>query len=247
MKTENNNWIFLRGLTRGKGHWVDFIERFQKANPQAVIELLDIPGNGSENKKTSPLHIQDYVYFIRSNSKFVKEKKKFNLVGHSLGGMVTVHWAHLFPEDLHKIFVMNSSLRGTQPAFERFKIKNIKWLVLYAFEKDFIKKEGYSLKVISNNATRSLEVVKSLAEYTKKYPVKDTNFFRQMIAGARAEMPISLDVPTKIIASKEDQLASYKNSVVIAEKLHGELVLHETAGHDIAIDDPEWLIRQLCS
>lgn len=242
---KGNYWIFLRGLIRGQGHWGDFIELFKKENSDAQIELLDLPGNGERYKESSPWKINSYVESIRSQSKWIHEKKNINLVGHSLGGMIAIHWAKKYPQEITQLFVINTSLKGSQPVLKRFQPQNLIFAAQAFKAKSFLEREKFILNIIANNQERAEELLPRLAHYSETHPIQRKNFLRQILAASQASFPKSLQVPVKVIASEGDRLCAYQNSQSMAKKWNCQLSLHPWAGHDIGIDDPEWLLKNL--
>ena len=61
MNSEKKTWIFLRGLTRQKGHWGDFFDHFQLTDPHSKMIGLDTAGNGALNQEISPCTVQNMV------------------------------------------------------------------------------------------------------------------------------------------------------------------------------------------
>src|SRR5437868_6607644 len=113
------NWVFLRGLVRGVGHWLDFPEKIQRAFPEDQFEFLEIPGNGTLFRQSSPLSIGEMVQQIRVQSLFCQNQKSFYLVGMSLGGMVATEWARLFPRDVESLCLINTSASNYGKIHER--------------------------------------------------------------------------------------------------------------------------------
>jgi pimeloyl-[acyl-carrier protein] methyl ester esterase len=68
---------------------------------------------------------------------------------------------------------------------------------------------------------------------------------RQLAAASRYLAPEKLIIPTLILASENDKMVSVKCSCRLAKRLKAEIHIHPNAGHDIAVDDPEWLVKQI--
>jgi pimeloyl-ACP methyl ester carboxylesterase len=68
----------------------------------------------------------------------------------------------------------------------------------------------------------------------------------EQIAGAiRMRAPKDLRVPTLILASHGDRLVDPDCSWNLARRLGANLVMHRTAGHDLTLDDPNWVANQI--
>lgn len=238
------NWILLRGLVRGRGHWGSFVDVLKERRPDDQFEYLDLPGNGESNQLTSPLKIADYVKILRSQSQFVKEHKNFRLVGVSLGGMIATEWMRSFPLEVSKGFLVVTSASNFSVFYDRFKpinyLRAVKSLPLSASER-----ERNILEMIANNPRRIEAELPALAAYSEAYPIAQTNFARQLWAAAHYQFPDQAPGDIKLIGTFGDNLVSPDCTLQIAKKWKLKAEMHPSAGHDISIDDPAWLVEQL--
>ena len=99
--------------------------------------------------------------------------------------------------------------------------------------------------MISNNHERSEAVLPILAEHTENYPVKYTNFGKQIWAASQFKAPESARVETVILGSWGDRMVSPQCSLALAQHFGLTPKMHPGAGHDIPIDDPEWVLKHL--
>jgi hypothetical protein len=82
--------------------------------------------------------------------------------------------------------------------------------------------------------------------WRKERPVSRTTFVRQLMSATRYTLPADRPKPKSILISSEgDRLVSPKCSHRLADRLGIPHLSHPWAGHDIAIDDPEWLAKEL--
>jgi pimeloyl-ACP methyl ester carboxylesterase len=76
-------------------------------------------------------------------------------------------------------------------------------------------------------------------------PVRRSNALRQLIAAARFRAPRTVTVPTLLLASAGDGLVDGRCSMTIARRWKCALAIHPTAGHDLPLDDGEWVAKQV--
>ena len=77
-------------------------------------------------------------------------------------------------------------------------------------------------------------------------PVRATNVLRQLAAAARYRAPPTPPpVPTLLLASTHDRLVSCACSRALARAWRCALVEHPHAGHDLPLDDPQWVVQQV--
>ena len=107
--TNTRNWILLRGLARGRGHWGSFAEKIRERFPNDKFEFLDLPGNGERNNVKSPMRISDFVKDLRTQSQFVKNGECFQILAVSLGAMIAVEWMREFPHEVSKAYIVCTS------------------------------------------------------------------------------------------------------------------------------------------
>lgn len=243
---KNRSWIVLRGLARAAGHWGSFKDLLIEKFPNDEFEFLDLPGNGVRFDEESPLQISDYVHAIRSHSEFIRAGKKVHILSVSLGGMITVEWMRLFPDEVVKSYVMCTSSRNDAMFYERFRAINLwKSRGMLSFKRDDLKWEETILDMVANSHDRKKEELPRLLEVTKKYPMKKSNVFRQLLAASRYSFPDQAPGDIQLIGSYGDKLVDPKCTLRIAQRWGMEPIMHPWSGHDIAIDDPHWIIEQI--
>lgn len=242
----SKNWILLRGLARGVGHWGSFVDRMKKRYPQDHFELLDLPGNGARHKEKSPLQISEYVKDLRAHSEFVKNGETFNILGISLGAMITVEWMREFPHEVKKAYLLCTSSSGVSPFYQRFQVENYLMAPrLFMSQGDHVEWEKIILGLVTNSHERREEEMFSLMEYSKAHPMSMANILRQMVAASQYRFPKEAPGDVKLIASYGDRLVSPECTLAIAHKWGLKPVMHPWAGHDIPLDDPQWVLEHL--
>lgn len=243
--TPSKKWILLRGLARGVGHWGSFVDKMKAHFPQDQFELIDLPGNGSRYKEKSPIKISDYVKDLRSHSEFVKSGEPFHILSVSLGAMITVEWMREFPHEVQKAFLVCTSSSGYSPFYHRFQPANILKSTCLLWAQDEVQWEKTILEMITNSRERRDAELLSLVTYTKGHPVKMENILRQMIAASKYRFPHEAPGDVRLIGSHGDRLVSPDCTLQIAKGWGLKPVMHPWAGHDIPIDDPQWLLEHL--
>lgn len=240
------NWILLRGLARGAGHWGSFVDRMKKHYPQDQFELIDLPGNGDRNAEKSPLKIADYVKDLRAHSEFVKKGEPFHILAVSLGAMIAVEWMREFPHEVKKAHLVCTSSSGHSPIHQRFlPVNYLKALELIKAKGDEGEYEKTILEMVTNSFERRQSEGLALMAYTKVHPMHFRNVLRQLFAASQYTFPKEAPGDIQLIGSHGDRLVSPKCTLKIGESWGVRPVMHPWAGHDIAIDDPEWLIEHL--
>lgn len=239
-------FILLRGLARAKRHWGPFLEEIKKDSSH-FVEALDLAGNGDQYQRNSFLHISDYVEDLRQRSQWIKEQRKPWIVAVSLGGMVAIDWATRYPKELSGIVVINSSLGQFSSPWQRLRpqaLRHLKDILFSQWQHQAFERELHILRMVSNQA---LDYKKKWAlEFAKEASTSLPNFLRQLAAASRYKGPLlPPEVPTLLLASEKDRMVSVECSKKIAQFWHVPLKIHPWAGHELAFDDPAWVVTEI--
>ena len=242
-----NKIILLRGLAREHLHWdPEFLNALGRRKIEPV--MLDLPGAGDYRDIVSPLHIADYSAFLQTQWQLLREgDEKVYLAGHSFGAMIALRWAFERPEQFHGVFLINTSDRKSPAIPRRSSIYMIKQMLKALAYSDIQKKEQSILEMVSNLETARAKNLPRWVQLAAERPMKTLSQINQVIAAMRFRAPEKLALSSVYIASRADRMVSYQCSEKMAAEHKAPLLLHDKAGHDIAMDAPEWLAEQIQS
>lgn len=243
-KSLENNWIFLRGLTRGNIHWGVFPELFLKANSNAQVEYREIPGNGSLTDMKTPTSPEAVVNFLRQSCKLVNGVNRYHLCGVSLGGMIALQWAQMYPAEVLSVNIINSSLGEHSPFYERLIPQNYLKLLSAIFKSNTYDQEKIILEITSNRYSENEKYLSSFAEFASKHKVSYANFIRQLLLAGNIKINPTIK-SVNVFSAARDRLVSPICSEKIAKEFKAKLIQHPSAGHDLPLDEPDWLIEKL--
>ena len=218
--------VFLHGFLENKTIWKSFSEQFSKTQRVITIDLL---GHG-KTECLSYVHtmeeMAEAVQFVLHHLKL----RKYFLVGHSLGGYVSLALAETYPDNLRGLVMFHSTAK--------------------ADSKEKQKDRDRAIKVVKRNASIFIsEAVPNLFN-TKHKPYKRAikiitkhalETSKQGVIAALEGMKIRLDreiilkfapYPVLYIIGKEDNILPYKDILVQAhlpENSHS--ILLDKVGH----------------
>lgn len=241
----SKRWVLLRGLSRGNNHWGEFPTLLLKQGLE--VELLEIPGNGTRYKETTPLNPLKVIESIKKKSQFSKEKKTFNICGISLGGMLALKWAETFPDEVEQVVLINSSLPQLSPVYHRISFKSIAKIMRGLTSKDSLVRESITLDLTVNNEELRKQHLKLFARLSEKNPISVQNFLRQLYLATRIRVhrSLTLRVPLTIIVSIKDHFVNPSCSFEMARFFGVNPISHPTSGHDLPLEFPDWLLNIL--
>ena len=240
-------WIFLRGLTRETAHWGHFPDDFRQASSAASVITLDLPGNGQLHQVASLLSIGALVDFCRVELARRNVEPPYCLLAMSLGAMVAAEWACQAPQEIAGCVLINTSFNDFSPFYRRLQPRNYAPLLRLALlPRTPAEMEKVILKLTSNRVAECEHVIAGWALARVQQPVSTLNALRQLISALRYRArPAPPRAALLILCSEQDQLVHAECSLAIASRWNCLLAVHPSAGHDLPLDDPDWVIEQV--
>ncbi|PXW99232.1 alpha-beta hydrolase superfamily lysophospholipase [Sphaerotilus hippei] len=244
-------WVLLRGLTREARHWGPWPQRLAAALPGARVLTPDLPGNGRRWRETSPLRVEDMVEGLRAELQAAGALAPYHLLAMSLGAMVAIAWADRHPRELAHCVLVNTSVRPFSPPWQRLRPASVPALLrCLAGRADAPRWERTILRLTSRQFAPDGDAARALLQdwvrWRRQCPVSARNAWRQLVAAARFQAPaVRPAVPLRLLAGAGDQLVDPRCSRALAEAWGLPLHVHPAAGHDLPLDAPDWLERQL--
>ncbi|MEO8526289.1 MAG: alpha/beta hydrolase [Caldimonas sp.] len=240
-------WILLRGLTREARHWGDLPERLVARLGGASVAALDIPGNGVRYRERSPTSVEAMVAVCRETLDATEHEPPYILVGMSLGAMVATSWASLHADEVSGVVLINSSSRALSGWHRRLRWQQIPTLLRIVATRDAIVRERRVLHLTTRHPPQpEITLLASWADWRRQHPVSITNAIRQLLAAARYRLPETLaPLPLLVLASAMDALVDPACSLALARAWGADLRVHPTAGHDLPLDDGDWVAQQV--
>jgi pimeloyl-ACP methyl ester carboxylesterase len=240
-------WILLRGLTREARHWGDFPQRLSQALDGEKVIALDLPGNGEFNEMRSPTRIDGMTEHCRVELVRRGFAPPYRLLAISMGGMVAVDWAARYPEEVEAAVLINTSMRPFSPLHHRLRLPAwLRVLSLLVPGRSPVARESAIFALTSNLAAPPEALIEQWTAIRQLRPVSALNALRQLVAAARFRAPAKARAAKiRILASANDRLVDVRCSMALANAWRCDVFLHPVAGHDLPLDDSDWVIEQL--
>ncbi len=255
-----SHWILLRGLAREARHWSKFPELLKAAlkavGDEARIDALDLPGTGRYSEMKSPTTIGDLTEFAREKFNDIRRtmrergdtpSERTRLLTVSMGGMVAADWMDRWPDDFKECVLINTSFQGFSPLHHRLRPNAVTHLLSSLRPLSHFERELHSLGLVSNRTDKkAAEVIAhEWATFAAERPVTLENFSRQLLAAARFRAPAKKpETPILTLFSEHDRMVDSRCSKEIIRRWETASANHPTAGHDLTLDDPNWVIEK---
>ncbi|WP_111496899.1 alpha/beta fold hydrolase [Marinobacter bohaiensis] len=237
------HWILLRGLTREQAHWGVLPQRLRDSFPGHQFHTVDLPGTGTHFRERSPADIPAIRRAVQRQCSHIPAP--FGLIALSMGGMVALDWAQNAPAgEIQQLVLINTSSGFNKP-WHRLRPKIWPLLVRLLTLRDVREREAQILALSSNRQFNPATVQRWYSIQIQR-PVSAGNAFRQLWAAARFRPAGERPLPDALVlASQRDRIVDWYCSESMAERWHWSLRLHPDAGHDLPLDDPDWVIAEI--
>ena len=240
-------WVLLRGWTRDARHWNDFAERLAAATPGARIVAIDLPGSGQAHSVRSPWTIQQMARHVRETLRASGIEPPYALLALSMGAMVATAWAREWPAEIDSAVLINTSMRPFSPIAQRLLARNYGRLLRAPFS-TAVAAERTILQLTSRVRADDRPLLDQWVSHRRERPVRRVDALAQLVAAARFRAP--RDNPFRqvlLLTSTRDALVDTRCTLALGRAWNCEVRSHPRAGHDLPLDDPDWVVTQLSS
>ncbi len=239
--TNIEQFVLIRGLFREARHWGKFIGELEEQFPSANIPTPDIPGNGRLHHATSPKTIACMTDALR---KQVPVRCQLKLVALSMGGMIAIDWMTRYPEEIESAVLVNTSARPISPFYYRLRWMIYPQIIKMVFH-SAPQKEQDILALTSNKYRHDKKLLDDWKQWQQECPVSTRSAKNQLWAAARFSITSKPQQPVLIVTSQADRLVDHHCGAHLAKTWQTDHATHETAGHDLPLDEPVWLANTI--
>ena len=229
------------------GHWFDFIAA--GFNSEFHVHALDQRGHGDSAWSDPP----DYTYErYAADLAEVAEKldlRDFILVGHSMGGMVSLVYAATHPGRVGKLVIVDTTMYLAEERISAMKQRGRREGSVYATREEFVTR----YKLLPAGSSAAPEVVRHLAEHGGRQAADGTwrhKFDRNVYATREREdgMPYwsRIRVPALLVkAGRSGRITPEIVAEVKARCPQLEFAEVSDSDHHVTLDNPAGFVHAL--
>ncbi|MEO7979153.1 alpha/beta hydrolase [Flavobacterium sp.] len=231
--------VLLHGFLENKKMWQDYVTLFSKNYRVITIDLL---GHGESD-------CLGYVHSMEENANVVHEVlehldiPKAIIVGHSMGGYVGLAFAELYPVEIQKLVLLNSTSKEDSAEKKLNRTRAIK-----AVKQNYVSFVSLAIANLfsENNRTRLVKEIEKVKTEALKTPL-------QGIVASLEGMKIRKDresilkqnlFPCLLVLGKKDPVLNYDENISQIENSSVGLVSFED-GHMSQIENKQELKKVL--
>ncbi|MEP6804012.1 MAG: alpha/beta hydrolase [Flavobacterium sp.] len=227
--------VLLHGFLENKKMWKEYVDLFSENYRVITIDLL---GHGESD-------CLGYVHSMEDNANVVHEVldhlkiEKATVLGHSMGGYVGLAFAELFPKNINKLVLLNSSSKADSHDKKINRNRAIK-----AVKQNYVNFVSLAIANLfsENNRTRLADQIEKVKIQALKTPL-------QGIVASLEGMKIRKDresllkqdlFPVLLVLGKKDPVLNYEENIAQVENTSSKLVSFDD-GHMSQIENKEEL------
>jgi len=227
--------VLLHGFLENKKMWDDYVALFAEKYQVIAIDLL---GHGESDSL-------GYVHSMEENANVVHEIlkhlkiEKATIVGHSMGGYVGLAFAELFPKNINKLVLLNSTSKADSHEKKINRNRAIK-----AVKQNYVNFVSLAIGNLfsENNRTRLADEIEKAKVEALKTPLQGivASLEGMKIRKDRASLLQKNLFPVLLILGKKDPVLNYEENISQIENTNAKLVSFED-GHMSQIENKEEL------
>ncbi|URZ16104.1 alpha/beta fold hydrolase [Clostridium felsineum] len=206
--------LFLNGLYVGNTSWIKQ-KRYKYFRDNYKIIFMDYPGVGESIEKTADNYgMDDVVDIIRNILDMERDGfEECNLIGYSVGGMISLRFMYRFPDCIQKLVLLNTGADVDEVIAN--KIYDITKRLLTCEESlESIFKSVYPLHHSSEYLEKVKDMENKIIEAYVKYN-KDRIALGKFLKSIRNRPNLresfkKIKIPTLIIGADEDKIFDHK-------------------------------------
>ena len=231
--------VLLHGFLENSTMWNAIIPVLAQKNRVITIDLL---GHGNTECLGYVHTMEDHANMVKHVLNHLK-LRKFTLIGHSMGGYVALAFAHLFPNTIKGLCLMNSTFKSDDDERKILRTRSIK--IAETNYQNIVRMSFTNLFSEHSRETHKTEIKEALSEALKT-PVRGYIASQEGMRIRKDFTKLFKNASFKkaIILGEKDWIIDTKTMLLFAEKNHiPTTILSE--GHMSHIENKKELIETL--
>ena len=241
--------LFVHGLLGSHSNWAHLIDRLDDRNRVIVPDLF---GHGASANPGGDYSLATHAATLRDLIDRLGIDR-VTLVGHSLGGGISLEFCYLFPERVERLVLVGSGGLGREvnPALRAATLPGAEW-VLPALASGWVRGRVETVgKTLAKTGWRASNDMRAAWEGFAR--LSDADSRRAFLATTRAVidaggqsvtaqdyLPDLVDIPVLVVWGTNDMVIPAQHAARAKEAIPGcRVELFEGAGHFPHLDDPD--------
>jgi pimeloyl-ACP methyl ester carboxylesterase len=238
--------LLLHGIGASHYVWRFIVPQLAKDHTVTAVDLLGFGLSDKPNTFKYDLDSQCEVIL-----QLVKELKieKCTLIGSSMGGTISLRLVQMHPEIFQKIVVLSPAADPKIVLFDLNRVSFLSPMVMPLVTERFVKQ--ILRMVYSERRFITDENIKIYSDPYSNNPSAIESFVKSFSLLKDPRVLEELELiknPVLILWGRKDRIVSSKLAPRLQSKiLNSTLEIHETGGHHIQEEDPDWVLSKIIS
>ncbi len=245
------NWLLLGPLARECAFWdgasAQLVEHLRAVQPQARLFELDLPGTGSHWRESSASHIALLLEQLRDRVRQSGLVAPFGLIASSWAGCLATEWARRYPSEVGALVLISPAMRPFTRVLR--SVRPSLWstaLALLLGRRSPLDRDQRLWRSHTQLRQPSAALLQQWRELRRLHPTRARTGLAQVMAVWRYQSSRRRPhAQVLLLAGKGDAWMDWRVSAAISRAWGAALRLHPEAGHDLLLDDPQWVARSL--
>ena len=208
------------------------------------VVTLDLLGFGRSPKPKVGYTYEDHIAAVDDTVRQLGIKKPFILLGHSMGGLIALRYATIYPDGIAKLLLFNPPLfTDTSQMITEHRATGRRYrIMLYSRGRHVY---WLTLRLLPRNKSRRRPAI-SFSDIISMSPAAREGSYRNILGGATVFQDFrKLTVPTLLVNGRYDRVVYLENLQKRRLPTHVEIATMETGHHPLVrnVDDAEQVIR----
>lgn len=228
----NENVVLVHGYTDHSGRYEKLANYFNEK--KINVFCFDLRGHGqSEGERTSINSFNEYVDDLKEFINYLNLKTPFYLLGHSMGGLISINYALKRTNSLIKGLILSAPSLIQNASASPLKIK------LVLFLSTLFPKKRTKIKINSKYLSSKKEVIDVYNNDPLVFNIGAKMKFLGELMRAMNSIPLSisdLNIPVIIFHDKDDKLSNFAGSELLIKECKSEdkrLDVLTNRGHEL--------------
>ena len=233
--------IFIPGLGYSKSLWKKMLKYFPKNKYKTIA--FDIP-EYYKIYKGKPLDFDLFPIYVKDVLKKLKIKSPYILVGHSLGGYISLEYSIKFPREVKKLVIVSSPLRKPNS----HSPKNFRFLIWIGINLGVVDK---IIKLILNSKNKLLKstlqkLIPLDAGFLKKSNAKSVALCcRDLLTHDWPSKVSMVHIPILLAYGTKDSAVIKINGTELYNNFKNKKVISYLCNHSIPVHHPKELAEEI--
>lgn len=200
---------------------------FKELSKNYRVIAVDMPGYGLSDKRPELIYTKEYTADLLVKFLHQKDIQAFYLLGHSMGGEVSLNIAHKYPNEVKKLILVNSTGYFETPKSKAPAL--LQKLAIGSFTLHSIvgNKNLYNKRKMYPSYLERIYCINSSTPKDTIYKINAHNDSGRLKSSIK-----HIKTPTLIIWGKEDEVVPSENGIFFSKDLpNNRLVIFKKTGH----------------